>query len=189
VPMLLGGDELARTQKGNNNGYCQDNEVSWFDWGRREEARGFLDFTRRVLKLRTRHPTFRRRDWLEGKPRWGPGPGGITWFDAGGEELSTELSNGGGARAMCAFLNGNEIATSDLRGRRMNDQSFMILFNAHDDETIFVLPTGRGDAWAEVIDTARPDLKEGAITFESGAEIRLASRSLVVLERIDLKAD
>ncbi|MDP9227372.1 MAG: glycogen debranching protein GlgX, partial [Actinomycetota bacterium] len=184
VPMLLGGDELGRTQSGNNNCYCQDNEVSWFDWERREENRSFLEFTRRVMELRKRHPTFRRRDWLEGKARWGPAPSGITWFDAGGEELTTEQSDNGGVRAMGAFLNGNDIATSDLRGKRTNDQSFMILFNAHDDETVFKLPAGTwGDAWAKVIDTARPDLQEGAITFKSGAAMRLASRSLVVLAR------
>lgn len=119
VPMLLGGDELGRTQGGNNNAYCQDNEVSWIDWGRTDEA--LLDFTRRLIRLRKDHPVLRRRRWFHGRSlREAPD---IAWLRPDGEEMSEQDWTSAELLALGVFLNGKEIPTPDERGRRVVDDS------------------------------------------------------------------
>jgi isoamylase len=182
VPMLLGGDEIGRSQRGNNNGYCQDNEVSWLGWTRAENDGGFEDFARRLLRFRKDHVTFRRREWLQE----GAAPGGrrtdIVWFTVDGLEMGVEQRAREPARAMSAYLNGDDIATSDPRGIRTNDASFMILFNSNEGAVTFTLPSREwGEAWTPVIDTNDP-ARQDAATHAAGQSLGVHGRSLVVLQ-------
>ena len=128
VPMLLGGDEIGRTQGGNNNAYCQDNETSWFDWEAADE--GLLDFTRRLVAFRARHPVFRRRGWFYGREIRGCEE--IAWLRPDGGEMGDEDWTSGRPLSVGVFLNGEAILSPDARGRRIVDDSFFLLFNAQD---------------------------------------------------------
>ena len=121
VPMLLGGDEVGRTQRGNNNAYCQDNEISWFDWANADQ--GLLKFARRLIRLRQRHPVFCRRRWFHGRPIHGSEVKDIGWFTPGGVEMSEQDWQAGFAKSLGVFLNGDAIPTSDERGERVRDES------------------------------------------------------------------
>ena len=131
TPMLTAGDEMRRTQSGNNNAYCQDNEVSWFDW---ENADGeLLEFTRRLAELRRRHPAFRRRGWFQGRPiRHGAGAAlpDIAWFTPDGIEMTDEHWESDVARSLQVFLDGHGIAVPDERGEPIVDDTFLIVFHA-----------------------------------------------------------
>jgi isoamylase len=152
VPMLLGGDELGRTQRGNNNAYCQDNDISWYDWSRADE--GLLQFTRRLIRLRHRHPVFCRRRWFQGREPHGSAVGDIGWFTTSGAEMSDEDWRAGFAKSLGVFLNGSEIPTPNERGERIVDASFYVMFNAHDRALLFRLPPKAwGERWTQVMDT------------------------------------
>jgi isoamylase len=138
VPMLLGGDELGRTQRGNNNGYCQDSELSWFDWEATDEA--LLEFTRRLIRFRREHPVFRRCRWFEGRPLRGSRVSDIAWFDPAGTEMSDEQWQVGFAKSLAVFLNGDAIPSPGPRGERVTDASFLVFFNAHHEALPFRLP-------------------------------------------------
>jgi len=177
VPMLLGGDEIGRTQRGNNNGYCQDNEISWFDWGAVDQ--GLLDFTREAIRLRREHPVFRRRRWFQGRPIRGKGVLDIAWFRPDGEEMSDEDWEAGHAKSLAVFLYGRELG-SDRRGERIEDASFYLLFNAHHEPLVFRLPPDNwGKHWLPVLRTAAQDA--GGEALAAGAELEVQARSLVVL--------
>jgi isoamylase len=149
VPMLLGGDELGRTQSGNNNAYCQDNEFSWHDW---EQVDGdLLDFTRHLISLRRRHPVFRRRRWFYGRPIRGTPDAG--WVKHDGTEMGDEDWEDGLAHSVGLFLNGDAIRSPDERGQRVVDDSFLLLFNAHHQPIKWTLPHQWGDRWELVADT------------------------------------
>src|SRR5205085_1563812 len=119
VPMLLGGDELGRTQQGNNNAYCQDNEISWFDWDLAPEQELLRDFSRRLVHLRRRHPVFRRRRFFQGQDIHGSGVGDIAWFRPDGSPMGDEDWNSGFAKSIAIFLNGQAIPDPDERGERV----------------------------------------------------------------------
>ena len=119
IPMLLGGDEIGRTQQGNNNAYCQDNEISWFDWNSAD--RGLLEFTRRVIRLRNEHPVFRRRGWFKGRPLHGAGISDIAWLRTDGEPMSEEDWQQGFAKSLMVFLNGEALHDTDREGTRLRD--------------------------------------------------------------------
>jgi isoamylase len=184
VPMLLHGDELGRTQNGNNNAYCQDNETTWLDWGKVDEE--LLEFTARLAELRAMHPVFRRRRFFDGRPvrRGGGEPlRDIAWLTPAGEEMTEEDWERGFGPSIAAFLNGNGISDRDARGERVVDDSFLLCFNAHDAPIDFHVPgSDYGEKWLRVITTAEaePD-EERAVA--AGAGIRVPDRSLVVLER------
>jgi glycogen operon protein len=186
VPMLLGGDELGRTQKGNNNGYCQDNEISWYDWEHADPA--LLDFTRRVIRLRHRHPVFTRRRWFQGQPIHGTEVSDIAWFTPAGSEMSEEDWQVGFAKSLGVFLNGRAIPTPNERGERIYDESFYLMLNAGHEPLEFSLPEEKwGTQWRLVIDTlndADPvaDEDEGAF-YDSSAKIMVQAWSLVLLRR------
>jgi len=177
--MLLGGDELGRTQHGNNNAYCQDNELSWVDWGSADVA--LCEFTRRVLELRREHPIFQRRRWFQGRPIRGSGVRDIAWLDLGGQEMADAAWGAGYARSLTMFLNGRAIAGLSERGHPIVDDSFLLLFNAHDGPLPFRAPPVEwSPRWACVIDTARSDgIGQGAI--DGGGEWIVGGRALVVL--------
>ncbi|HEY1584886.1 MAG TPA: glycogen debranching enzyme, partial [Polyangia bacterium] len=187
VPMLSGGDELARTQRGNNNGYCQDNELSWFDWEHVDHD--LVDFVRRVAKMRADHRTFRRRRWFQGRPLHGMDVKDVAWFTPEGQEMSDEHWSAGFAKSLAVFFSGKGITTPDAQGERVVDDDFFLLFNASHEPVRFVVPSEQfGRRWVREIDTAAlgdgtpPD---GGRVLKPGDGLDVAARSLVVMRRID----
>ncbi len=182
VPMLLGGDEFGRTQGGNNNGYCQDNETSWLDWESLDED--LLEFTRRVIRLFREHPVFRRRHWFQGRPIHGTGVEDIAWFDPGGKEMSDEQWSVGFAKSLGIFLNGDAIPSRSAKGERLRDESFLIFFNAHYEPVTFRIPDERwGRKWRVVLDTTAVGNEVDRSSLASGSDRSLQPRSLLVLCR------
>jgi len=183
VPMLAHGDELGRTQQGNNNVYCQDNELSWIDWA--EADTELIEFTRAVSALRTGHPVFRRRRFFSGKPVGRRGDGGlpdIAWFAPDGSEMTEEDWESGFAKSLAVFLNGQGIPDLDVRGQRVTDDSFLLFFNAHYEPIEFTLPpTDFGASWVPVIYTADTTAEE-AKPVAAGAKVAVDARALMVLQ-------
>uniref|UniRef100_UPI0036D2626D hypothetical protein n=1 Tax=Sphingopyxis terrae TaxID=33052 RepID=UPI0036D2626D len=181
VPMLSHGDELGRTQKGNNNGYCQDNELTWVDWSDVRENWLLLEFTQSLAELRKRHPVFRRRRFFYGKPVRGLND--IAWLTPSGEEMTDSDWTVGYAKSLAVFLNGDAITEPDRRGRPIRDDSFLVLFNAHHDTIKFTIPKDYGEMWLTEIDTAMP-IKLDARTCRGGDAIEVPGRSVQVLRRV-----
>jgi isoamylase len=179
VIMLLGGDESGRTQRGNNNAYCQDNEISWYDWDHIDED--LLDFTRRLIALRREHPVLRRRRWFQGRSIRGSVD--LGWFKPDGAEMGDDDWDAGSPRAVGIFLNGEAITDRDRRGQRVTDDSFLVLFNANGDPIDWTLPKQWGQWWEVVTETAGPS-RDGE-TLESSATIPVAGRCVVVLQHRD----
>jgi isoamylase len=175
VPMLLAGDEVGRTQLGNNNAYCQDNETSWIDWEAAGKHADLLDFTCELIALRRDHPVFRRRRFFRGTAPGNTGLGDITWLTPAGAEM-TVADWGSDERALAVLLNGDAITEPGPRGEAIADQSFLLLFNAADHPVTFTLPAGDPAAgWDVVVDTATPE--------PAGGDPRLAARQLTVTSR------
>jgi isoamylase len=180
VPMLLGGDEIARTQRGNNNAYCQDNEISWYDWTAADTT--LLEFTRRLIQLRKDHPVFRRRKWFQGRPIHGAKVTDIGWFTPDGKEMAEEQWGEVFAKALGVFLNGEGIDTPDARGERIVDGSFYVLFNAHYEPLPFVVPKGEwGKEWIEVLDTKELLPEEKTHIYKPGDEVLVEARAVKLL--------
>ena len=189
VPMLVGGDELGRTQRGNNNAYCQDNELSWFDWEHADTE--LLEFTHRLAALRRRHPGFRRRGWFQGRPvRRGAGNAlpDIAWFAPDGTEMTDEQWDSELSRSLQVFLDGHGITVPDERGEPILDDTFLIVFHATPEPRKIKLPDAIwGKVWCRVMDTERgfASEQEGcAERYEAGAEIDVLPRSLWLLRRV-----
>ncbi|WP_370324454.1 glycogen debranching protein GlgX [Euzebya sp.] len=186
VPMVLGGDELGRTQGGNNNAYCQDNEISWFDWSPDAVDADLLEFAQRAIAFRRAHPVFRRRRWFEGQSIRGTGLEDIGWFRPDGEEMDDEDWNVGHARSLAVFMNGKGIRTPGAQGEPIVDDDFLVVFNAAPDEVTFTLPSALGDSWAVQMDTARGgwiDPDDEAADEDPVTEVTLEGRSMVLLTR------
>jgi isoamylase len=182
VPMISHGDELGRTQRGNNNAYCQDNEISWLDWEHVDAE--LLEFTRRLIHFYRDHPVFRRRGWFQGRPIFGSETHDIAWFTPSGEPMEPAHWNEASANVLGVYLNGEGIITPGARGERLLDDSFYIVFNAHHEATRFRIPTGIGAAWALVLDTAAGFMVEGKVPGISGGdEIIAECRSMLLLRR------
>jgi glycogen operon protein len=185
VPMLCHGDELGRTQQGNNNGYCQDNRLTWVDW--RKVDVDLLAFTRRISVLRREHPAFRRRRFFDGRPvarRGAEGLPDLQWFTPDGTEMTERDWGSGFGRAIAVFMNGQGIPTRDSRGQRVTDDSFLLCFSAHDEPIDFHLPgTEYATAWEVALDTMRPDLEEGTIV-KPDSLLTVGPRALVVLQAV-----
>jgi glycogen operon protein len=156
VPMLVAGDELSRTQKGNNNAYCQDNEISWINW---EEADlHLLQFTRNLIHLYKSHPVFSRRRWFQGQPIKGTGLGDIAWFRPDGTEMTEANWRNDYAKSLAVYMNGHGLHTSGWRGEQLIDDSFYIIFNAYHGQLEYTLPpTKYGAEWIKVLDTMEGD--------------------------------
>ncbi|HEX9352876.1 MAG TPA: glycogen debranching protein GlgX [Streptosporangiaceae bacterium] len=163
VPMLLAGDELGRTQRGNNNAYCQDNQTSWVDWDMAEDESSLLEFARGVAELRRNHPVFRRRRFFTGPGDGAPGrPGDIAWFTPSGREMTDADWKTGYAKAMGVFLNGDAITEPDPRGDRVRGETFLLLFSADSQPARFTLPgEDFGRTWEVVLDTGAAGRLEG----------------------------
>jgi isoamylase len=185
IPMLLGGDEFARTQNGNNNSYCQDNETSWFDWRLAEENQGLMQFVSSLILLRKRHPVLRRRYFFQGRPLYGEGISDIAWMKPDGSVMGDSDWNKGFAKSITVFLNGDQIDGRDEHGQRITDDSFLVLLNAHYEPLAFTIPDKHyGARWETVFDTSVGIFERrqahGA-NLKPGDQITLEDRSLVLL--------
>jgi isoamylase len=193
VPMLLAGDELGRTQDGNNNAYCQDNEMSWVDWDKASHLPGLAEFTGALAALRREHPVFRRRRFFSGLPS---GPDGaaqrdISWLTPGGTEMTIDDWRSGYAGSLGVFLNGHAITEPGPRGETIVDRDFLLLFNAHSEPVEFTLPAPEAaSGWQIVVDTASQQPiapangRNGSAGFASPpAAEQLAGRTVIVADR------
>jgi isoamylase len=184
TPMLLGGDEMDRTQHGNNNGWCQDNELSWYDWTETPEASQLRDFTRRLIRLRREHRVFRRGTFLRGEELKGSGLPDVWWFRADGLKM-TRRNWQSGEPVLGMFLNGREITTPGPRGEDVQDDSFFLLFNAYGEDRTFLLPRRRfGAQWALELSTAEPEAEAGSVRFGARTEVEVIAHSIVILKRL-----
>jgi isoamylase len=184
VPMLVAGDEMGRTQGGNNNAYCQDNEVSWLDWALDERQQALLRFTRRLSQLRNAHPLFRRRTFFRGMELHDGGAKDIEWLNPDGLEMSQEQWDESFARCLGVCLAGKGLAELDERGQPIEDQDVVLLFNAHHEVIPFKLPRGPEFEWRPVVDTAQADgIPNDRQSIAGGAPYPLQGRSLVLLVR------
>jgi glycogen operon protein len=178
--MLLSGDEVGRTQHGNNNVYCQDNEVAWFDWETCDAD--LFEYTKALIALRTEHPVFRRRRWFQGRPLRGTPD--VAWLKSDGTEMSEDDWSVGHATSIGLFLNGEAISSPDPRGQRVVDDSFLLLFNTSPEPIEWRIADKWGEAWGLALDTAA-----GIPTKQSTEVVRrhivLTDRSVVLLRRVD----
>ena len=182
VPMLLAGDELGRTQHGNNNAWCQDTELSWVHWDLDDRQQDLLGFTRRLIALRRAHPVFRRDRFLDG------GEGQVLpdsrWFRADGRRMTQANWNNREERVVGLFLNGAEMDERDQQGRPILDDTFLVLVNGHYEDVEFTVPTTRwGRQWCVELSTADPVVEAGAWTVAARQPVLLTSRSVLVLRR------
>jgi glycogen operon protein len=185
IPMMLGGDEMGRTQKGNNNAYCQDSEISWFNWDLVSGNEDLLNFTRELIYFRRQHPVFRRRKWFQGRAIHGSGVSDIGWFNLDGSEMTQEEWDIGYAKTMGVFLDGNQIPSPGPRGERISDDSFLLFFNAHYETIEFTLPAGLEEReWTVVIDTKEPRFVQEENVYTGSQAVPVTARSLVVLRRL-----
>ena len=186
VPMISHGDELGRTQQGNNNGFCQDNELTWIDWKNLDVD--LLAFTRYVSSLRHDHPVFRRRRFFDGLPvgrRGRKGLPDIAWLRPDGSQMTKQDWGSGFGRAVAVFLNGQGLADRDGRGERVVDDSFVLCFSAHHEHIQFMLPPASyGRNWQVVLDTMNPDVGDEQV-LRYRQRVDVGPRALVVLQRID----
>jgi glycogen operon protein len=182
VPMIAHGDELGRSQQGNNNVYCQDNELSWIDWD--DVDSDLLAFTRMLTMMRAEHPVFRRRRFFDGHGSGPDDPRDIVWLRPDGTVMTQEDWETGYARSLMVFLNGEAIGEAGLRGEQIVDDSFLLLFHAGHEDIAFSLPDARlGEAWEPVLDTADPDVADRD-PVGPGETVKLVARSVVVLRRL-----
>jgi isoamylase len=182
VPMVCGGDEIGRTQNGNNNAYCQDNEISWLDWKLDERTQDLFGFTRFVIELRQEHPVFRRRRFLFGRPIRGSEVKDLTWLRCDGGEMTPDDWTNPITRCLGLRLAGDAIAETDELGRPIVDDTFLILLNAHHEPMGFTLPTHReGARWEAVVDTREASGRPSKDAMEGGHSYELEARSMAVL--------
>jgi len=184
VPMLTAGDELGRTQQGNNNPYCQDNEISWVNWD--EANKDLLDFVQLLTGLRRDHPVFRRRRFFRGTPR-DDGMSDIAWFAPSGKQMTEDDWNADDSRSVAVFLNGDAITEPDPRGEHVVDDSFLLLFNASSDEVSFGIPAPPYNGpWEIALDSA-VQKRDG--TVSAAQPVPVESRSLCLLRLVRLWSD
>lgn len=180
VPMLLAGDEISRTQRGNNNAYCQDNEISWVNW---EEAdHDLLQFTCSLIHLRKHHPSFCRRRWFQGRPIRGLGVEDIAWFLPDGTEMTEAHWNYDFAKSLGIYLNGRGLHSLGPKGERIIDDSFYVIFNAHHEPLNYTLPPSKyAKTWTKVLDTTENIIQESN-TYKAGENITVEGRSILLLQ-------
>jgi isoamylase len=182
VPMLLGGDALGHTQQGNNNAYCQDNEISWVNWEDPNVDKELIAFVRKVIALRKYHPVFRRRHFFQGRAIKGAGVKDILWLRPDGSEMTDEEWNQEHARTLGMFLSGSAVDEMDERGQLLTDENFLLLMNAHHEEVPFTLPSAAwGMLWVSVLDTHCATGGGPDRPFEAAGTYPLQARSMAVL--------
>ncbi len=180
VPMLVAGDEFGRTQFGNNNAYCQDNEVSWLHWDKLDKD--LLEFTKRLIHLRKNHPAFRRRRWFKGQPVQEVGLEDIAWFQPNGKEMTQENWTHDFAKSLAVYLNGHGIRSVGPRGEQIIDNSFYVIFNAHHEPLNYKLPKKKyGEKWKKVLDTSTNMIVDDGPALRPNQSIKVDGRSVVLL--------
>jgi glycogen operon protein len=185
VPMICGGDETGRTQNGNNNAYCQDNEISWLHWELDESSRDLLEFTRRVATLRREHPVFRRRHFFQGRKIRGSELEDIRWLRPDGQEMTDEEWNSD-VRSFGMLLGGDAMMEWDEQGERVEDDTFLLLFNGAPEPAAFTLPATPTPAnWEVVVDTSRPAAEQEGRRQAPESSLEMAGRSMMVLRRLE----
>jgi isoamylase len=182
VPMLLAGDAIGHTQHGNNNAYCQDNEISWLDWSPEHIDRGFLVFVQRLIALRKAHPVFRRRNFFQGRQIRGAGVKDIVWLRPEGGEMTDVEWNQAFARCLGVLFSGAAVDEVDERGQRIHDDNFLLLMNAHHEQIPFVLPAlPSNSGWIAILDTSCQTTNGSSNFFTANASYPLQARSLALL--------
>jgi len=184
VPMLCGGDEFARTQRGNNNAYCQDNDLSWHDWEMGDAQRALLQFARQLIELRRQHPVLRRRKFFQGRPIRGSEVKDIVWLRSDGLEMTDEEWGSSWLRCIGVLLGGEAMGEVDEQsGEPVIDDSFLMLLNAYHEPIPFTMPASPQDGkWEVVIDTNGADVASGRETIGSGGQVEVAARCLMLLK-------
>ena len=181
VPMLVAGDEFGRTQFGNNNAYCQDNEISWLNWEALDQD--LLDFTRKLIMLRKNHRTFCRRRWFQGRPIKGDGVEDIAWFLPEGTEMEEEHWEESYAKSLAVFLYGKGIRSKGLRGEQIVDDSFYLMFNAHYEGLEYKLPSKNwAKKWTKIIDTSENRMDTEGEEYQPEDKVQVEARSVVLLK-------
>jgi len=184
VPMLLAGDELGHSQNGNNNAYCQDNEISWINWTHTDDQ--LISLAQKIIAARTNHPVFRRRNFFLGRAIKGAGIKDILWLRPDGGEMTDEQWNQENARTLGVLLSGPAVDEVDERGRRVTDENFLLLMNAYHQPVPFLLPTASSEMrWVALIDTSCQTVRSPGVEYDSGTSYPLQGRSLALLvERV-----
>jgi glycogen operon protein len=184
TPMLLGGDERSRSQGGNNNAWCQDSEISWYDWSENDRTREMFAFTQRLIRLRRDHPVFRRNKYLTGEEAKGSGLPDSWWFRPDGRKMTRrDWQTSPGVVGM--FLNGKEIATPGPHGEDVEDDSFLLLVNANHEEQVFTVPNRRfGWLWSLELSSADPAAEPDSAEYDARSQVAVPARSITVLKRI-----
>lgn len=183
IPMLYGGDELSRTQRGNNNGYCQDNEIGWFDWSLKDPNRQLIDFVRRLVQLRREQPVLRRSQFFQGRRISESEPKDIAWFRSDGQEMTDQEWQKEHVRSLGVRLDGDAVQKKDRKGRAIHGDTLLLLFNAHHEQVPFILPSHQSDMqWKRLLDTSEPEESvEDRQRFQEKEAYDLRARSLAVL--------
>jgi isoamylase len=183
VPMLNGGDEFARTQQGNNNTYCQDNELNWFNWNWDDDAKNLFEFTKRLIRFRREHPVFRRPKYFMGRRIRGSDVKDIMWFNPSGAEMNDQDWQNGFAKCVGMLISGSTIDVRDSKGEAVRDDTFLLLCNAHYEPLTFILPGREEIRWELVLNT---DKERGFVkpqnVIAAGDEVELVDRSLCLLK-------
>jgi len=193
VPMLVAGDELGRTQQGNNNAYCQDNEISWVDWEQADQP--LLTFTQKLIALRKSHPAFCRRRWFQGQPIKGVGVEDIAWFLPEGTEMTEEHWTTDFAKSLGVFLNGRGLHSVGVKGEHIIDDSFYVIFNAHHESLDYALPEVKyGKEWVVLLDTSQDEPVKGSgkndiKKIKAGDKVTAGGRSIILLQHTIMQDD
>ena len=183
VPMLCAGDEISRTQNGNNNPYCHDDEISWINWEKADKE--LLEFTKKLIHVYKEHNVFSRREWFKGQPIKGKGLQDIAWFSPDGKEMTEENWRQDFAKALGIYLNGHGIHAMDYNGEPIVDDSFYVIFNAHNEPLIYRLPPRQyGDNWIKILNTGRNFVsEEGGRMYRANSKIKVEGFSVVLLKQ------
>ena len=182
VPMILAGDAIGHTQNGNNNAYCQDNEISWINWALKPEEQNLLSFAQFMIALRKNHPIFHRRNFFQGRAIKGAGIKDIQWLRPDGQEMTDEEWKQDSARCLGMFLAGGALGEVDERAQPVKDESFLVLMNAHHETIPFVLPTlSQGEVWLALVDTSCEPTGSPGCRHDAESTYSIEARSLVVL--------
>jgi glycogen operon protein len=188
VPMLLAGDEIGRTQGGNNNAYCQDNEISWLDWELDDSKKALRQFTRDLIALRKAHPAFHRRKFFQGREIRGSELGDIAWFTPEGNEMDAASWSDQWAKSLAMRLGGEALGEVDPDGELLTDASFLLLVNAHHEPISFVVPPAPEERrWALVIDTNSAEVGAPGVARSGGELYELNSRSLALFREVEIE--
>lgn len=181
VPMLVAGDEMGRTQQGNNNAYCQDNEISWLDW--KQQDAELQEFTRQLIHLRREHAAFSRKSWFKGEPVKGDGIEDIAWFLPDGSQMTEEHWHAHFAKSVAVFLNGQGLHAVNSEGVKVIDDNFYIIFNSHHEALDYQLPgTKYAPDWRVLVDTSKPVFNPTDKIFKPGEKIHVVGRSIILLQ-------